>query len=325
MSKRILLISSQPEDGTFLAEVAQVVGAKLDVEPEPISAVEYIVTHKPLAVFIDVGNLRLLEAFEIESQKRFGLFSELALPYRFHFVSNRPLHQNREVIRSPFFGSYFERPTEHVENCAKFYGRAVLTANPESPRELKYFLDERANSQTLTLVRSDQKQEAAEAVRQYLIQARIPARIANTITNAVDELLMNAIFDAPSDIQGQPLYSSTARNQVRELSEREQVKMSIGFDGFYLAVSVTDFFGSIDRARLLNHVSMNYREQEYTARRGQAGAGLGLSAIFSSGGSLIYHCDAGKKTEVTLLYRTFNNFRDFKTQFSFFSARFYHE
>ena len=65
------------------------------------------------------------------------------------------------------------------------------------------------NRSHLPNLTSIQKQEAAEAVRQYLIQAKIPGRIANSVANAVDELLMNAIFDAPTDAFGKTIYSAT--------------------------------------------------------------------------------------------------------------------
>lgn len=323
MSKNILLISSQAEDVSFLAEVAQVAKAQLHVAPDALLAVDSIARLSPDAIFLDVNELDLLNAFELEAQKRFGLFSESVQAHRFHFVSNRSLQENREVIRSPFFGSFFVRPESRIEDSAQFYGRFVAAGNGSTTHELQHFLGDKGKTQSITLARSEQKQEAAEAVRQYLLQAKIPGRIANIITNAVDELLMNAIFDAPVDDFGRTLYNTTERSENRELKSQEQVKMTVGFDGFHVGVSIADFYGSLDRTRLLNHISMDYRENEYTIRRGQAGAGLGLNTVFNSGGSLIYHCESGQKTEVTLLYRAYDNFREFKNQFRFFSAKFY--
>jgi hypothetical protein len=293
------------------------------VVPDPKIAVESIAVHSPAAIFIDVDNLKLLQDFEFEAQKRFGLFSDQVQSSRFHFISNKSLKENRDVILSPFFSSYYERPTENLERCAKLYGRFVLAGENISNYGLKHFLNDKSKTQSITLTRSDQKHEATEALRQYLIQAKVPARIANTIATSVDEVLMNAIFDAPSDDFGQSLYNATSRDEVRELRGREQVTLTIGFDGFYIGVSVTDLFGSIDRTRLLNHVSMNYRDQDYEIKRGRAGAGLGLATIFNSGGSVIYHCEAQEKTDVTLLYQACTNFREFKNQFRFFSAKFY--
>lgn len=323
MIKSLLLISDQPEDVSFVAEVCQFNQASLQVMPDPKQAVEFLTANSPIAIFINVDNLKVLNEFEMEAQQRFGLFSDQVQAHRFHFISSRSLGENRDVTKSPFFGSYFQRPTEEVEDKARFYGRFVDASEKRVTHELGHFLSEKGKVQTLTLTHSDQKQEAAEAVRQYLIQAKVPARISNIIANAVDELLMNAIFDAPADEFGRPIYTSTVRSQSRQLLGQEEVSMKIGFDGFYVGISITDHFGLLDRGRLLNHVSMNYRDQEYTVKQGNAGAGLGLATVFKSGGSLIYHCENGVKTEATLLYRAFSNYRDFKNQFHFFSAKFY--
>ena len=320
---KIVLLSDQPEDVSFLAEISQVTKADLKVAKNAVEAAEIIGTESVSAIFIDVTRPLNLNEFEVEAQKRFGLFSDQVHAQKFHFISDRPLDDNRDVINSPFFGSFFERPETDVEKVGQFYGQFVLAGEKMETHDLKHFLAGKGSTQTLTLTNANQKQEAAEAVRQYLIQAKVPARIANVVANSVDELLMNAIYDAPVDDFGKTLYSTTARNQDRELTGRELVKMTIGFDGFHIGITVTDSFGALDRSRILNHVSLSYRNRDYTIRQGQAGAGLGIATIFNSGGSLIYHCEAGVKTEATVLFRAYDNFKEFKKQFRFFSAKFY--
>ena len=284
---------------------------------------DFLAENECLATFVDVSKIAQLRDFEFEAQKRFGLFSDQLQSNHMHFVSDTEMSENRDAAISPLFGSFYKRYNEDIQKNAEFYGRFVLAGETMTTHELSHFLSPQAGTQTITLTHTNQKQEAAEAVRQYLISAKIPARISNIIANAVDELLMNALFDAPVDDFGKTLYNATSRNQGRELKENEQVKMSIGYDGFYVGVSITDQFGSLDRNRILTHVSSNYRDSEYQIRVSQAGAGLGVATIFKSGGSLIYHCELHAKTEATLLFRTYPNYREFKNQFKLFSAKFY--
>ncbi len=323
MSKEVLLISDHPDDPSFLAEVVQQVGAELVTVPDPQRAMDHLESRGFAAIFFDVTKISKLRSLEMEVQKRFGLLGEQVQASRMHFISDKPLSEKREVIQSPFFGSFFQRPNGNSEEAGKYYGRILSAGEEKGSNFLVRFLGEEGDVQEVSLTRSAQKQEAAEAVRNYLLQGRVPARIANTLTNVVDELLMNAIYDAPSDEFGKPIYSVTSRNEDRMLTGRESVEMKVGFDGNYLGVSVTDHFGSLDRTRLLNHVSINYRDQEYKVRQGGAGAGLGLSSILSTGGSLLYHCEDHKKTEAILITRVFESYRDFRAQFRLFSARFY--
>jgi hypothetical protein len=323
MSKDVLLISDHPDDPAFLAEVAQVNRAQVHTAPDPERAIDKLEGHNFSAIFVDVSKVSRLRNLEMEVQKRYGLLGEQVQASRMHFISDKPLSEKRDVIQSPFFGSFFQRPASDVEESGKYYGRILSAGEERGANFLVRLLGEEGDVQEVSLERSAQKQEAAEAVRNYLIQGRVPARIANTLTNVVDELLMNAIYDAPGDEFGRPLYSITSRDEDRQLSGRETVEMKIGFDGLYLGVSVSDHFGSLDRTRLLNHVSINYRDQEYKLRQGGAGAGLGLASILNTGGSLLYHCEDGRRTEAILVSKVFESYRDFRAQFRFFSARFY--
>lgn len=327
MGRKLLLISDQADDASFLSEVALVAQASLEIVSGAAAAAERIAQNDYVAIFVDVTKLSQLREFEFEIQKRFGIFSGRIQPNFIHFISSSGLNENRDTILSPLFGNFYQRPIENIAMQGQFYGRFVVASEKASTHDLSHFLNEAGVGQKIVqkvvLTNTDQKQEAVEAVRQYLLMAKVPARISNMISNSVDELLMNAMFDAPCDEFGKPLYSATLRSHSRELVGREQVTMSIGFDGFYFGASIADGFGSIDRTRILNHISASYREKDYNIRLGQAGAGLGVATIFNSGGTLIYHCEAGKKTEATLLHRTYASYRDFKNQFKFFSAKFY--
>jgi hypothetical protein len=324
MGGTFLLISDHPEDPSFLAEVAAHHGGNVQTVPEAGAAVAYLAEHECAGVFIDVDAPERLRELEAALQAKFGLIGGGGLEAnRFHFLSDRTLAENRELTTSPLFANFVQRPTQEHEESARFYARYLKACAAQNANDLEDFLGDQGGVQYLEIRHSDQKQEVAEAVRQYLMQGKIPPRIANIIANSVDEVIMNAIFDAPTDDFGRPIYTATERNQSRELTPREVSLMKIGFDGFYVGVTVVDQWGSLDRARLLHHVSINYKDSDYTVKQGQAGAGLGLATIFQGGATLIYECTARKQTKVTLIYRAYDNYRSFKNQFHFFQAKFH--
>ena len=241
MSQEILLVSSHPEDPAFLAEVAGASGSGLVTAPDPEAAVELLGSRPFSAVFVDVSDLDNLKQVELGIQKRFGLLGDRIRAHQFHFISDLPLGEKRDAIQSPFFGSFFERAPEGlIESAGSFYGRMMAANGEDGSQVLEGFLGAEGGVQSLWLERSSQKQEATELVRQYLLEAKIPSRIANTLANVVDELLMNAIFDAPVDEFGRPLYSLTSRDADRELPAHERVELRLGFDGHYFGVNVND-------------------------------------------------------------------------------------
>jgi hypothetical protein len=323
MSGELLLISANPDDPAFLSQVGDVLDADVVTQPDPIKAVD-LLAEKPFSgIFIDVARLDALKAFEMEVQKRFGLLGDQVQAARVHFIGDGPIHQRRDAIHSPFFAAFYERPLVDVEEAGRYYGRIMKAQEMQNGKTIENFLGEDGGVQPLSIERSGQKQEAVEAIRTYLAEGQVPLRISNTIANIADELLMNALYDAPGDEFGRPIYAVTSRDADRPLQGREQVDIKLGFDGSHFAFAVTDQFGNLDRARLLNHVSIIYKDTEYKLRKGGAGAGLGLATVLQTGGSLIYHCEEGRKTEAIFVTRVYENYRDFKSQFSFFAARFY--
>jgi hypothetical protein len=108
-----------------------------------------------------------------------------------------------------------------------------------------------------------------------------------------------------------------------KLEGRHEVEMQVGYDGEYVGITATDLFGSIDKIKLLTHISKIYTEEEYRVKTTVAGAGIGLATVFRSGGSFFFVSEAQVRTEVTVFFRRTESFRDFKDQFRFISTQFY--
>jgi len=108
-------------------------------------------------------------------------------------------------------------------------------------------------------------------------------RIASKIAGAADELLMNAIFDAPTDAEGKSIFGDDAHSKDIPLDGKHSVEMQVGFDGKYAAVLVSDHFGSLDPPRLLEKLAQNYSEEEYVPSEGWLARGWESSPFFTVG------------------------------------------
>jgi len=173
------------------------------------------------------------------------------------------------------------------------------------------------------LVSSTQKNDAVEAVKAYLLGAKFQARTASMIANAVDELILNAVFDAPVDELGKQIYARTARSTAIKLEGPNEVLLKIAFDGQYVAISVIDQFGSLEKSKFLSHVSKVYVDEQYQLRSTVANAGIGLATVFKSGGSFFFVSENRTRTECTVFFKRTVNFKESKEQFRFLSTQFY--
>jgi anti-sigma regulatory factor (Ser/Thr protein kinase) len=116
------------------------------------------------------------------------------------------------------------------------------------------------------------------------------------IASITDELLTNAIYDAPTDAFGEHKYAHMNRQSKVALAPGENVSLVYGSDGCTLAISVVDNFGSLPvdriRSRLLACMSSNPIEDK------AGGAGLGLYSVLKQCDELIINVEPGKRTEI---------------------------
>lgn len=124
------------------------------------------------------------------------------------------------------------------------------------------------------------------------IGARKP--IVHRLVSVIDELLMNALHDAPRE--SRPVIS------VTESHHRAVVRW--GSDDQTLAVSVSDGFGALRQRDVIDHVrrARGDRGRPNLATVDDPGAGLGLYLVLANVASLIVNVDPGSQTEVVCLF-----------------------
>lgn len=325
MGKSLILISKRPEDQAFATEVAMAAGLTLERAGDPREGAQKIASNEDIAIVLaDTSDEAQYQALEAAIQETVGLFSDRINSNCFHFISSESLENVQYLIQSPIFGHYILRNYgDNIARSGQHYGRIVKATLQDRAFGLSTLMKPGTKVQVVKLAQSSQKHDAVEAIKNYLVSAKFQSRMATVVANAVDELLMNAIFDAPVDDMGKHIYSSTPRTTLLKLEDKSAVEMHIGFDGEYVGVTAVDKYGSLDKAKLLSHISKIYTEEEYKVKTTVAGAGIGLATVFRSGGSFFFVSESRVSTEVTVFFRRTDNYREFKDQFRFISTQFY--
>lgn len=128
-----------------------------------------------------------------------------------------------------------------------------------------------------------------------------------------EELLMNAIYDAPVDAAGQSVYAGVHRSNKVNLKPNEYAQLNYGCDGQTLAIAVCDPFGSLKKEKFHNYIKKVVRRHEgiNIIDHKKGGAGLGLFKILYSCHALICNSMPNKKTEVISLINVHQQIRDF--------------
>lgn len=119
-----------------------------------------------------------------------------------------------------------------------------------------------------------------------------------------EELLMNAIYDAPVDANGKALYNHLPRTVEVELGPHEEAVFRYACDGVLIGVSVEDPFGALDNKTILNYLESCYSGKGGSLNLEKGGAGRGLFQIMETADLVIINVRPKVKTEVIAMFNT---------------------
>jgi hypothetical protein len=148
-----------------------------------------------------------------------------------------------------------------------------------------------------TIATYEDKREALLAVTAHAREAGARRPLIARVESVVDELLMNAMYDAPAASRG------AARTEPVSPQGEANALLRWAGDGRYFAVSVQDDFGELHKETILDHL-VRARAERGRPRSSEevGGAGLGLYFILSSVTRFIANIEPGKRTEVVCLF-----------------------
>jgi len=154
----------------------------------------------------------------------------------------------------------------------------------------------------LTRLRDYQgRTRAIDEVLRYAEEIGVRSKVRSQIGQVCEELLMNALYDAPIDEQGNVLFAEVdLKERLERLSPRPvSIRYASTETGF--AVSVRDRFGRLDKATILRYLEKCLNSQTQIDRK-IYGAGLGLYLIVNSASHVVVNIAPGMATEVVCTF-----------------------
>lgn len=164
---------------------------------------------------------------------------------------------------------------------------------------------------SMEITSSDEKMMVMAACETFAAQSGAASRFAAAFIAVTDELLTNALFNAPVTTGGERPFHNMHRARSVTLADGDFVKITLCFDGDRLGVSATDPYGSLSAERLLKSVAARLRSDYHEVRSNTGGAGVGLSQTFESVSHLVLNLAPGIKTEVIGMIDIRGSYRDF--------------
>jgi hypothetical protein len=165
---------------------------------------------------------------------------------------------------------------------------------------------------------SEDRDRIVTEVAHWAERAGAPPRTAERLAELAHELLMNAMYDAPTDRAGRPRYSHD-RKQDLVLEEDEVPTLRLGTDGELIALQAHDPFGELKRHHVFEGITRGLsardgdQQPEKVLDTSRGGAGLGMLKIYTAGAVLIVDVAPSASTLVTSIYDLDVNPREFRS------------
>jgi hypothetical protein len=121
------------------------------------------------------------------------------------------------------------------------------------------------------------------------------ARVASMAMLVADELISNAVHNAPVAADGSRPRKDLPRDIDIPLEGRDTVRLRWGCDARYVAIEVTDQYGSLDRDTILGALA------KHDVRDTGGGAGMGIALAYRSCDHLVFNLAPGQRTEIIAL------------------------
>lgn len=152
------------------------------------------------------------------------------------------------------------------------------------------------------ILHSKQRDELKINMTERLQRFGIRKSILDRVNTVVEEMLMNAIYDAPVDSYGKALFNHMSRQEEIMLETHQQSQLRYACDGINLAVAVEDNFGAITKEIIINYLKSCYQGNAGTLNEGKGGAGRGLHQIVENADLTVFNVKSGIRTEVICVF-----------------------
>jgi CheY-like chemotaxis protein len=165
---------------------------------------------------------------------------------------------------------------------------------------------------TIELRQATKKAEYLKQVLQYADELGCNQRMIDLIDAIADEMITNAIFNAPRNPDGTPKYAHLPRREPVVLEDHEVGTLSFACDGNYLALGTVDPFGALNQDTVVSYLNRCMVKGPQQMSEVSGGAGLGLHRVFQSLSKFVLNLSPGKKTEVIALVDLRLSIRQFR-------------
>ncbi|MCB0420768.1 MAG: cyclic nucleotide-binding domain-containing protein [Bdellovibrionales bacterium] len=292
ISQKVLLADPEKKQQVIAKMALMGTGVELDIVASKEEGLKMLKEKSYNIILVDLSLINLAEAaFDLSPHSKFV------------FMTSEPLENCLDQLQS---SSIFPNIVSRNMNDRSFTIKNIMTTVVKLSSTdifgLEKYLLWGADVQEEVVTSSDTRAELIEHMDAYFSKAGIRRSKRDACSAVVEELLMNAIYDAPLDDGGNSKYNQLERTVTVKLEPKEYGKIRYATDGMHMAVSVEDPFGGLTQNKVLAYLETCYSGKAGSLNTEKGGAGRGLHQIIEGADLVVFNVTEGYKTEVIAIF-----------------------
>lgn len=309
-NKKALLVEPDKKQLVLAKMAVGCTGVLLDAVPDRASAMEKLQSERYDAVVVDSTEIDLYDELREKHPET-------------QFISMCPtniLDTIQVLLKKPNVDFFIARDLEDRNLTVKLIMTALTKVLNEDYFGIQKYLAWGVDVHQEEVRGSKDRFRLNANMENYFKGMGIRSSLLSRVFTVAEEMMMNAIYDAPTNIQGKSIFNHLTRQNEIVLDTHQVSVLTYGCDGNYLAVSVCDPFGSLGKKTILEYLKSCYDGKAGSLNVEKGGAGRGIHQIIENSDQTIFNVKEGMKTEVIALFKL-ENTGETKSRFHYFYTR----
>ncbi|MFH2007458.1 MAG: hypothetical protein ABI333_12810 [bacterium] len=151
------------------------------------------------------------------------------------------------------------------------------------------------------LVNYHGRSEAIDKIVEFAEASKVRRQVRQTIAQVCEELLMNALYNAPVDEFGRSLFANVTPKDRLALDSPRPVSIRYAINETHFGIAVRDRFGTLTKDTMLRYIHKCLHSRQQIDGK-TLGAGLGLYLVASRAREYIVNIAPGVATEAIAVF-----------------------
>jgi len=283
--RRVLAISPDLDQLRRIVATLERAGAEVDAVRSPSAIAADVIPHRYIFYAATEGNIEALQA-TLVPKLRERAHVAIITPKAALADLTKYLHDNR--INHVIVGD------EDLEHGVFVTAQKLLTGDIFG---IEKYLPQGTPVHYARLRDFEGRGKAIQTVLDFAEESKIRRQVRSAIGQVCEELLMNALYDAPVDADGKAIFAEVdPHDRTKTRAPRPVSILYVATEDIF-AIAVRDRFGRLAKNTILAYIDKCLHSPNQIDRK-TYGAGLGLYLVANAAASYIVNVAYGIATEV---------------------------